>query len=148
MQRSMPVVLCMIALLLLTTITVAAEADDCIVLHYGKMHSWLKGKPVRRIFAGPPNYKSISKGDRKEAVWMLVLVQTLCVRPLSTDIETEEVNDIREIQLVFPNELQHYQMQHLSNNLVIATGSLFFGQSGHHHTKVLLDVTDIRSTLD
>lgn len=148
MQRTAPVALGIFVMFLLTCIAFVVQASDCVVLHYGKLHSGLKGKLVKRKFAGPPNYQSISKGDQQEAVWVLALTKVLCVRTLPTDLENEAADNIREIQLVFLDRPPYKQVQHLSYKMVIVAGSLFFGQSGHHHTKVLLDVSDIRSSQD
>jgi hypothetical protein len=148
MQRTAPVALGLFVMFSLTCIAFAVEASDCVVLHYGKLHSGLKGKLVKRTFAGPPNYQGISKGDQLETVWVLALAKALCVRTLPTDVENEAADNIREIQLVFVDRPSYKQIQLLSYKTVIVAGSLFFGQSGHHHTKVLLDVADMRSSQD
>ena len=53
----------------------AAAAADC--LDYGPIQ--LSGTLVRQTYAGPPDYESVTKGDRPIVIYVLQLNSTLCV---------------------------------------------------------------------
>ncbi len=129
----------------LTTVTCVAAASDCVELHYGSVQVRLKGKVIKRIFAGSPNYQSVLQGDQPETAWVLGLTKPICVTPLATDQENEMANNVGELQLAFVEGLPYKQAHRFSSKQVIVTGRLFSAQSGHHHTKVLLEVVSIRS---
>ena len=58
---------------LLPALTVSAA--DC--LDYGPIQ--LSGRLVRQTYAGPPDYESVTKGDRPIVIYVLQLDSTLCV---------------------------------------------------------------------
>ncbi|MBI5141559.1 MAG: DUF4431 domain-containing protein [Nitrospirae bacterium] len=145
MQRTASIALLIFFLASLTTVKGAASASDCVELHYGSAQVRLTGKVSRRTFAGPPNYLSVLRGDRPEAVWVLGLTKPVCVSPLAADQENEAANNVGELQLVIADDLPDKQANRFSSRQVIVTGRLFSAQSGHHHTKVLLEVDGIRS---
>jgi hypothetical protein len=96
----------------------------------------LKGTIRRHTFPGPPNYESVAKGDRAERVWLLHLAQPICV---SANSESEKETGVSDVQMV----VEKYDKT-LVGRKVVATGTLFHWQTGHHHTKVLLKVRSIR----
>jgi hypothetical protein len=100
----------------------------------------LEGKLVRKTFPGPPNYADIRKGDRPETYWLLLLTKPICVNEDQSQPDLNPaVKSAREIQLVMnADDFRRYQS--LLGKNVIATGSLFGAETGHHHTPVLLTV--------
>lgn len=58
---------------LLPALTVSAA--DC--LDYGPVQ--LRGRLVRQTYAGPPDFESVTKGDRPIVIYVLQLDSTLCV---------------------------------------------------------------------
>jgi hypothetical protein len=96
----------------------------------------LTGTIRRHTFPGPPNFESVAKGDQAERVWVLHLANPICVNA-STDSEKE--TGVSDIQLV----LTKYDKS-LVNRRVAVSGTLFHAETGHHHTKVLLTVNEIR----
>lgn len=122
-----------------------AAASDCVALHYDSAAVALTGKAFKRTFAGPPNYQSIQQGDRLETVWVLSLAQPVCVSALVADSENETANHIKTLQLVFMDSLQYKQLRRLSSKQMVVTGRLLSAQSGHHHTRVLLEVAGVRA---
>ena len=53
-----------------------ASGQNC--LEYGPTVS-LTGTISSRVFAGPPNYESIKRGDRKEIATILTLGDAICM---------------------------------------------------------------------
>ena len=135
------------ATLLITTLFLiasfhsSARAQKC--LDYGPTVS-LTGKLQSKIFAGPPNYESIKRGDRKERAIIVTLISPICTSSSNSDsFDTPEAN-IRAVQLVVRESSHWKTVERRLGRPVIVTGALFHGHTGHHRTKVLIDVTDIR----
>lgn len=120
----------------------SASAQKC--LEYGPTVV-LAGTLHRKVFAGPPNYESIKRGDRKETAIILKLTASKCTTgndPMGYDIPHA---DIREMQLVIRKDTDWKTVRRRMGKRVIVTGTLFGAHTGHHRTKVLLDVTQIRA---
>ena len=93
----------------------------------------LRGQIVNITFAGPPNYESIKNGDAAETVPVLILQQSVCK--------------------MYEFHVWHLQMFHLIGDSdeiaahvgqnVVVTGTHFWAETGHHHTAVMLDVSNI-----
>src|SRR6185436_8713682 len=99
------------ATLLITTLFLiasfhsSARAQKC--LDYGPTVS-LTGKLQSKIFAGPPNYESIKRGDRKERAIIVTLIAPICTSSSNSDsFDTPEAN-IRAVQLVV-TESSHWK---------------------------------------
>lgn len=102
----------------------------------------LNGTISTHVFPGPPNYESVAKGDAREQAWVLQLSKPICTSA-SVDVEAEK--DVKDLQLVFPEGQKQYdEYRSLKGRRVVVTGTLFHAETGHHHTKVLLTVTDIK----
>ena len=86
----------------------------------------------KEVFPGPPNYENIRSGDSPETVWFVTVDDDA-----KYTIETGE----QRIQLILPQD----QYDHLLNQTVVATGTLFDGHTVHHHTPVLLFVTKLQT---
>ena len=100
----------------------------------------LRGTLVRKTFLGPPNYESVKKGDRPETSWFLDLPRTVCVNESKIELELNpQQSGIHEIQLVIKAE-QCQQHRRLVGRNVLATGTSFRENTGHHHTPVLRTV--------
>lgn len=65
----------MTVLLLLIGFGASANGQNC--LEYGPTVS-LTGTLRSQVFPGPPNYKSIKRGDRKETAIILALIALTC----------------------------------------------------------------------
>src|SRR5689334_8034891 len=102
----------------------------------------LNGKISTHVFPGPPNYESVAKGDAREQVWLLQLTKPICT---SATANAEAEKGVSDLQLVFPEGQKQYdKYRALKGQRVAVTGTLFRAETGHHHTKVLLTVTDIK----
>ena len=101
----------------------------------------LTGTVKKVTFPGPPNYESVTRGDRPESTWVLYLNHPACV--MKNDLNDNE-GQVLTMQLVFsdPNLVARYKP--LLGKQVTVEGTLFHSQTGHHHTKVLITVKHIR----
>jgi hypothetical protein len=98
---------------------------------------------IRKTFPGPPGYESVRDGDRPETYWLLDLPQPIC---LNVDKYNPDVNfaqqNVRRVQLVLdPSFYKRYK--DLVGKRVVATGTMFAGHTGHHHTAALLTVSGL-----
>ncbi len=98
---------------------------------------------IRKIdFPGPPQYESIAKGDTRETYLVLKLSQAVCTLADKNDIGNEAESNVTEIQLVLdPAKYDKYRK--LLSLPVNVRGTLFHAITGHHHTPVLLNVSEI-----
>jgi hypothetical protein len=122
----------------------SASAQRC--LKYSPTVVKLKGTLRSHVFPGPPNYESIKRGDRKERAIILMLAAPTCTTskdpPQGLD---DPETDIREMQLVVTKSAHWKTVERRLGKRVIVTGTLFHAHTGHHRTKVLIDVTNIRA---
>jgi hypothetical protein len=113
--------------------------QECI--RYGPTVS-VAGVLISKTFPGPPNYESIKHGDRKERANLVRLASSICVEG-SDDVDIAE-KQIRIVQLVV-TEPSHWELVERSfGKRVVVEGSLFHAHTGHHRTKLLVQVTDIK----
>ncbi len=130
-----------IALILAAVSTISAQ--KC--LEYGQTVS-LTGTIHYRVFAGPPNWKSIRQGDRRETAIILKLASPMCTvgdDPYGYDISHTKIT---EVQLVIRNDADLRSLRRLMRKLVVVNGNLFGSHTGYHRTAVLLDVSRLSTT--
>ena len=134
--------------LLVVVLSAPTPAQNC--LEYGPTVT-LTGTLQSRVFAGPPNFESIKRGDAKETAIILKLASPSCTKgddPMGYDVS---YSNIREMQLVIydddksKNDEQWKIVDQRSGKRVVVTGTLFGAHSGHHRTNVLIQVSDIRA---
>lgn len=95
----------------------AAVADPC--LEYERVS--LSGTLVRQVYPGPPDYESVTKGDKPIFIWVLLLDRRVCV--IDRDPSYPRRYHEREIQLVAePQQLTQFQT--LLGEKVIVNGKL------------------------
>jgi len=110
-------------------------------LQYEPQVSKLNGTISRKTFPGRPNYESTALGDTSETVWILHLARPICVAEGEGGIN-EAVKGVGSVQLVLSSD-QYKTYKDKVGKPVTATGTLFHSHTGHHHTKVLLTVSDL-----
>ena len=136
--------LALLAVLILGPPSVAADEarmqrEACE--HYAPRSVALPGKLTEVRNYGPPNYGENPKTDARVKVLVLKLARPLSVCGDSTsDINTESEKNVREVQLVMSDT----SAKHLVGRAIVATGTLFHSHTGHHYTKILMDVSEIR----
>jgi hypothetical protein len=115
----------------------ASGASYC--LDYGIVS--LTGTVVRQVYAGPPDYESVTKGDEPQTIWILQLDRSVCVEAVSGS--TRLYNE-REVQLeVTPDNVTQYRA--LLGQKIIATGRLLPG-GARHDKRLVLAPDEIKKT--
>lgn len=117
------------------------SAADC--LSYVPGASIVEGQLVRRIFPGPPNYESPAQGDTEETYYFVALKRPRCVSAGNDSDGLESAVDrVEQVQLIFSDRAAYDRLGPSLNHQVRCRGSLVGAISGHHHTPVLLEVSD------
>lgn len=111
------------------------------VVHYQPEIVKLAGLVETQTFPGKPNYQSIKNGDEIEKGVYLRLNYPIDVAVLSDDDINENENNVKVIQIA-DDSLADWQELKKGGNFYI-TGRLFHRISGHHHSRVLIDVEKI-----
>ena len=127
-------------LLFINSFYVAAQKQECLA--YDPAVVQLIGTISKKTFPGPPNYESISKGDKPETYWVLHLPDTVCTQP-SADNDAE--NEVTDLQLILTQK-QYALYRKFFGRRVNVTGKLSHAATGHHHTPVLMEVAGISNT--
>lgn len=107
-----------------------AQAESCLPLNGA---ATLIGTLSRRVFPGPPNYRSVQQGDRAESYWFIDLDTTVCVGSQS---------GLSSFQLVVLPMQQQQGAAYLGNTARV-TGVLLRAGNPHQHTPVVVQVTGI-----
>lgn len=108
-------------------------------LHYAGEPVTLSGQVTLKTFYGPPNYGENPGSDSRETQAILVLSKPICVGANPITYEEEEKNQ-REITLV-PSKAIELSMY--AGKKATLQGTLFHAHTAHHHTAVLMQITNI-----
>lgn len=132
-----------IFILLLFFISPISLAKNQMVYFEPKI-SELSGTIAILTLPGAPNYLSIKNGDEAEKGAYLVLDKPMDVKlvPKVQMGNDEPENNIVVIQLVLKNDEDWKKMENGSH--VHISGALFHAVWAHHHTRVLLNVKNIK----
>ena len=135
-------------ILLVTTLMLSASFNSAVnaqCLKYGPRVT-LTGRLRSQVFPGPPNYESIKRGDSKERAIILMLAVPTCTTRHNPPqgLDDPETN-IREMQLVVTKSAHWKIVERRLGKRVVVMGALFHAHTGHHRTKVLIGVTNIRA---
>jgi len=103
----------------------------------------LEGVIYSKDFPGPPNYESIRGGDERMRYWILRLNKPVCVE--GDDFDKTRVPNARDLQLVFADEsfYKKYRARVARGARFRVVGTLFHQQTGHHVTKILINVKSL-----
>lgn len=110
---------------------------------YAPANVALKGEISRQTFAGRPNFESVKQGDEPETYWVLHLTAPTCLVASETMPDGDAESNVSDLQLGL-DEQQYARYQDLLGKQVVVSGTLSHAISGHHHTKVLLKVAEIK----
>jgi hypothetical protein len=129
-------------LLSLFSFSTLAKSDSCIV---AGQQTQLTGTIKSETFPGLPNYDSIKKGDEPETYWILVTHKPYCGQGEDFSNPGQMITEKNQsrFQLVLTPE-QYKQWKGLLHNKIVVKGSIFIAHTGHHHTPLLIEVTDIK----
>lgn len=111
-------------------------------LEYEPMEIKLTGVIKKVVFPGRPNYMSIKDGDEPEVYWVLYLNEPVCVKGDPSNIlNAEGESNVISLQLLIDNYDKYRQ---LLERKVVVRGKLMHSFTGHHHTRVMMMVTDMK----
>lgn len=104
----------------------------------------LVGKLELQTFPGPPNYESIKNGDDTERHFYLSLNRPVDVLKMPVDQYDEITKNVKILQLVVTNDDQYPKLRKLGAGAKVKiNGTLFKRFTGHHHSRVLLQIKNI-----
>ncbi|GGE08040.1 hypothetical protein [Rhizobium anhuiense] len=107
--------------------------------------SQLSGHLSHHIFAGPPNFEDVQKGDTPEPGYILKLDQPICI---TGDDFADPQHMFDEVQLV-PNETTGKEMSRLRDtDVFVEVVNPMAAMTGHHHRPLLAWVKAISSGRD
>ena len=145
LERVVAVVLCSLG----CTAALSAEAA-CIDLTETKSFSF-EGSLSYHIFAGPPNYEDVRKGDSPEPTFILNLNTPICATGDDYVTPDKRVDKIQ----VYPAEsgvtgliLSRDLRRFVGKRVVVEGNSPFGAHTGHHHASLLLPITKVAIPFD
>lgn len=118
----------------------AANADAaCFDLSKSEPHS-LTGLLSHRMFAGPPNFQDVQRGDMPEPGYVLQLPEPIC---LSGDEFADPRKMFSEVQLVEMDKTATALRSLLNRNVTVELSQPMAAETGHHHRPLVAWVKDI-----
>lgn len=117
------------------------SAPGCIDGRNGNAPVSFEGRLDRRIFAGPPNYDSLRRGDRPEPAYILTLDRRICIDDGGQFAELN--NRFNRIQLFSGNGRLNARLRAGVGHRVRITGDGFAAQTGHHHASLVVDLRSL-----
>jgi hypothetical protein len=122
----------------------AESAKKCLFLDPSVVQ--LTGTLMSRTYPGPPNYKSVRKGDEPETYWLLELRPRVCIDFGETnDLGGGRTKEIALVQLTFRSAHAERTAEHLAGERITLTGSLLRASTRDHRILVLFWVTDVKA---
>lgn len=129
----------------ITVFSFTSYADAACYDVSKKEPSALSGHLTHRMFAGPPNFEDVQKGDTPEPGYILKLDQPICI---TGDEFADADSMFDEVQLV-PTEKTAKDMAALRDTYVfVDVKDPMPAMTGHHHRPLLAWVTEISSARD
>jgi hypothetical protein len=125
------------------SVMAASKANVQKEYYYEPSKTTLKGILVKRMYYGAPNYGENPETDEKEYVYLLKLEKPIKVTAKKGDKENTTLTDIQEIQLVATGKNDKQRLKEALNKEIRLQGMLFSAITGHHYTKVLMNVTKV-----
>ena len=118
----------------------AGDAEGCFDVSEPDNSLSFTGKLVDRVFPGPPNYRSVAKGDAPERTLILEMSASICITDGGQMADPKRKFDT--IHLYAPNDLAPI-LAAAKGRVVTVTGSGFPEHTGHHHAPLVLEVKEI-----
>ncbi len=117
------------AFLIVISLSSASHANGCYDLSRAEPRS-LTGKLDHVIFAGPPNFEDVRKGDAPEPSYILKLESPICV---TGDDFADPTKKISAVQLVETKQTAKLLMHYLHKTVTITLSDQMAAENGHHH---------------
>lgn len=119
-----------------------AKAAACYNLAHGEPKE-LTGKLEYVIFAGPPNFEDVQKGDTPEPNFVLELARPICI---SGDEFADPRNHFRAVQIVETKATAGQLHRLLHQTVTVSLADQMGAETGHHHEPLVAWVTAVRDT--
>jgi hypothetical protein len=89
----------------------------------------------------------VRQGDQPDTALILSISKPICVAPdsASDDSDKQLETGVREVQLAIGTDSVWAQLRAARSSRLRVTGELFHAISGHHRTRVLMWVIQIRA---
>ena len=130
----------MTCLLFMANGSVASSA-----VHFAPEIVELTGRLEQQTFPGLTGYASIKEGDEAERGWYLRLSESISVRPNKPPVDPNEriENNVKILQMVLdPEKLEVWKALKVAKKVRVK-GTLFVAWTGHHHSRVLIEVDQV-----
>ena len=118
-----------------------SPAPDCIDIRGGR-EVVLAGRLTLRAFPGPPNYKSVRRGDAAEHAYILELARDICVDDGGEF--TDPVERFHHVQLYSMRRPVRARLSAGRGHRVRVRGEGFGAHTAHHHASLVVDVHAVR----
>ena len=125
------------------TIDMAYSADPPKIYHFEPEMVVLEGIIERQTFPGRPGYDSIKNGDEAEQGWYLRMSEPIDVETSNgdTDPHSSTERNVKILQMAIDYGTLPRPIP--VGKEVRVKGTLFHGQTGHHHSRILMEVKHI-----
>ena len=130
--------------------TAGAAKAACIDLKETNTFSF-HGTLSYQIFAGPPNYEDVRKGDAPEPTYLLKLDEPICATGDDFLNPSERIDKVQ----VYPADagavgrfLSRDLRRYVGKRVVVDGNSAFGAHTGHHHASLVLPITNIAILFD
>lgn len=119
---------------------VSAQPRTCMDLRKPDAKVSVSGRLTVQIFAGPPNYESIAKGDAEEKVLILELPDRMCAN------DGEFIDDNTKFDRVHVSSNTPALLDVLNaavGRRVTVRGEAFGAHTAHHHAPLVLFAKEV-----
>ena len=99
-----------------------------------------------RIFAGPPNYEDVRKGDTSEPTYILMLAEPICASGDEFVDPRDKFSQFRFFpspRTKRPRRCRETFDGWVGKRVVVEVASPFGAHTGHHHAPPMLPITRI-----
>jgi hypothetical protein len=117
-----------------------ADAGGCYNLAKGEPRS-LTGTLEYIVFAGPPEFDDVQKGDTPEPSYVLRLAQPICL----TGDDADPKNAFRSVQVVETESTSGQLKRFLGKPVTLSLTEPMAAITGHHHEPLVAWVTAVAS---
>ena len=132
------------ALIVWASVTIAPlSAQECV--RYEPSQVSFEATVRLDTVPGPPNFASIDDGDAPEEIVLLDLSAPICVAPDSAfELNAIAESNVTVLQAVLSASTKDL-LSALIGRRVRVSGRLFHSHTGHHRTRVLVNVDTLRA---
>ena len=117
-----------------------AKAADCYNVAHGEPKE-LTGELDYVIFAGPPNFEDVQKGDTPEPNFVLHLALPICI---TGDEFADPRNQFRDVQIVETKATAGQLRRLLHQTVTVRLTDQMGAETGHHHEPLVAWLAAVR----